>query len=89
MESADAVLIRNDLSLLPDFIRLSRKTYRVIKQNIFWAFLYNLIVLPLAFASLLHPIIAAGAMTMSSLFVVGNSLRIGKDELFGISKKID
>ena len=89
MESADAVLIRNDLSLLPDFIRLSRKTYRVIKQNIFWAFLYNLIALPLAFASLLHPIIAAGAMTMSSLFVVGNSLRIGKNELFGISKKID
>lgn len=78
MESADAVLARNDLRLIPYFIRLSRKTYSVIKQNIFWAFFYNLLAIPLAISGVLHPIIAAGAMTVSSLFVVGNSLRIKK-----------
>jgi P-type Cu2+ transporter len=78
MESADAVLIRDDLSLIPTCIRLSRKTFRIIKQNIFWAFFYNIISIPLAFSGLLHPIVAAGAMAASSLFVVGNSLRIGK-----------
>ncbi|OHE21675.1 MAG: copper-translocating P-type ATPase [Syntrophobacterales bacterium GWF2_56_9] len=78
MESADAVLIRDDLSLIPTCIRLSRRTFCIIKQNIFWAFFYNVISIPLAFSGLLHPIVAAGAMAASSLFVVGNSLRIGK-----------
>ncbi len=76
MESADAVLVRNDLGLIPRFIRLSKKTFGIIRQNIFWAFLYNVVAIPLAVAGLLHPIIAAGAMAASSLFVVGNSLRI-------------
>lgn len=78
MESADAVLVRNDLMLVLYFIALSRRTFRVIKLNIFWAFFYNVIAIPLAVAGLLHPIIAAGAMASSSLFVVGNSLRIRK-----------
>ncbi len=77
LESADAVLMRSDLSLIPYCISLSRRTFRVIKQNIFWAFFYNVISIPLAFSGLLHPIVAAGAMAASSLFVVGNSLRIG------------
>jgi P-type Cu2+ transporter len=76
MESADAVLLRNDLRLIPYFFGLSRKTFRIIRQNIFWAFFYNSIAVPLAVAGLLHPIIAAGAMATSSLFVVGNSMRI-------------
>ena len=78
IESADAVLIRNDLRLIPYFIALSRKTYTVIKQNIFWAFFYNIAAIPVAVSGVLHPIIAAGAMAASSLFVVTNSLRIRK-----------
>ena len=76
MESADVVLLRNDLRLIPYFFGLSRKTFRIIRQNIFWAFFYNMVAVPLAVAGLLHPIIAAGAMATSSLFVVGNSMRI-------------
>jgi Cu2+-exporting ATPase len=76
MESADAVLVRNDLRLIPYFMSLSKKTFHIIKQNIFWAFFYNIIAIPLAVSGVLHPIIAAGAMAASSLFVVGNSLRI-------------
>jgi len=78
MESADAVLMRNDLSLIPFFIRHSRKALSIIRQNIFWAFFYNVIAIPLAVAGVLHPIVAAGAMAGSSLFVVMNSLRIRK-----------
>jgi Cu2+-exporting ATPase len=78
MESADAVLLRDDLRLVPGLIRLSRQAYRVIRQNVFWAFFYNVVAVPLAVAGLLHPIVAAGAMAASSLFVVGNSLRIGR-----------
>lgn len=76
IESADVVLIRNDLRIIPYFIRLSRKAYSIIKQNIFWAIFYNLIAIPLAVSGILHPIIAAGAMAVSSIFVVGNSLRL-------------
>jgi Cu2+-exporting ATPase len=76
IESADAVLIRNDLRLIPYFITLSKETYTVITQNIFWAFFYNIAAIPVAVAGILHPIIAAGVMAASSLFVVTNSLRI-------------
>ncbi len=76
MESADLVLVREDLRLLADLVRLSRRTYAVIRQNVFWAFFYNAVAIPLAVAGLLHPIVAAAAMAASSLFVVGNSLRI-------------
>ena len=78
MESADAVLVRNDLTLIPYVIRLAGRAYAVIKQNIFWAFFYNIVALPLAVTGVLHPIMAAGAMAASSLFVVTNSLRIRK-----------
>ena len=76
MESADAVLVRDDLRLLPELVRLSRRTRRVIRQNVFWAFFYNVVAIPVAVAGLLHPIVAAAAMAASSLFVVGNSLRV-------------
>lgn len=75
LESADMVLMRDDLMLLPEALKLSRRAYRVIRQNIFWAFAYNLVAVPLAVAGVLHPIVAAGAMALSSLSVVGNSLR--------------
>jgi Cu2+-exporting ATPase len=76
MESAAAVLVRDDLGLLADLVRLSRRTDRIIRQNLFWAFFYNAVAIPLAMAGVLHPIVAAGAMAASSAFVVGNSLRI-------------
>jgi Cu2+-exporting ATPase len=76
MESADAVLVRDDLRLLPGLVRLARRTDRIIRQNVFWAFFYNVVAIPLAVAGVLHPIVAAAAMAASSLFVVGNSLRV-------------
>jgi Cu2+-exporting ATPase len=77
LESADAVLVRDDLALLPELVRLARRATAVIRQNVFWAFFYNLVAVPLAMAGLLHPIVAAAAMAASSLFVVGNSMRLG------------
>ncbi|MBA4373111.1 MAG: heavy metal translocating P-type ATPase, partial [Thermodesulfovibrio sp.] len=79
IESADAILLRNDISLVPFILRLAKRTNTIIRQNIFWAFFYNLLAIPLAMAGILHPIVAAGAMAASSLFVVGNSLRIRLD----------
>jgi Cu2+-exporting ATPase len=78
LESADIVLLRSDLGLVHHALMLSKKTYGVIRQNLFWAFIYNIIALPLAVAGVLHPIIAALSMTLSSLSVVGNSLRLKK-----------
>jgi Cu2+-exporting ATPase len=76
LESADAVLVRDDLRLLADLVRLSRRTLAVVRQNVFWAFFYNATAVPLAIAGLLHPIFAAAAMAASSVFVVLNSLRL-------------
>ena len=76
LESADIVLMRDDLRLIPEALRLSRMSYRIIRQNLFWAFVYNIIALPLAVTGMLHPIIAAISMTLSSLSVVGNSMRL-------------
>ncbi len=76
IESADVILLKNDLNLIPKLIELSRKTRRTIIQNVFWSLFYNVAAIPLAITGLLHPIFAAGAMACSSLFVVVNSLRI-------------
>jgi len=75
LESADIVIMRSDLRLVADAIMLTKKTFRVIRQNIFWAFFYNSVAIPLAILGILHPIMAAGSMAFSSLSVVGNSLR--------------
>ena len=79
LESADAVLMRDDLLLVPRFLAISKKTMRVIRQNLFWAFSYNAVAIPLAVSGRLHPIASAALMAASSLVVVGNSLRLRKE----------
>lgn len=76
IEASDLTLMRGDLRLVADAIRLSRRTLRIIKGNLCWAFGYNIAALPLAAAGLLNPMIAGAAMALSSLFVVSNSLRL-------------
>ncbi len=88
LEAADVALLRPDLRLVPKTLRLSRKTLRIIKQNLFWAFAYNVLAIPLA-AGLLYPLyglrlsptIAAAAMAMSSVSVVTNALRLKRTNL--------
>jgi heavy metal translocating P-type ATPase len=75
-ETSDVVLTRHDLTLIPWFIRLSRRTRRIIRENLGWAFAYNLLAVPLAAFGVISPVIAAAAMATSSLLVVGNSLRL-------------
>ena len=76
IEASDLTLVSGDLRAAADAIRLSRATLRTIKQNLAWAFGYNVAALPLAAAGLLNPLIAAAAMAVSSVSVVGNALRL-------------
>jgi len=76
IESSDLTLMRGELAGVPTAIRLSRRTYRTIWQNIGWAFVYNLALIPLAASGLLNPIFAGAAMGFSSVSVVANSLRL-------------
>jgi heavy metal translocating P-type ATPase len=74
--AADLILLRDDLEVVPDAIKLARATFRTIRRNLAWAFCYNVLAIPLAALGFLNPILAAAAMTLSSVFVVWNSLRL-------------
>ena len=81
--AADLILLRDDLQVVADAIKLARGTFRTIRRNLAWAFSYNLAALPLAALGFLNPIVASAAMTLSSVFVVWNSLRLGRFRVAG------
>jgi P-type E1-E2 ATPase len=76
MKAAGVVLMNNSLQRVADILVFARKTLAVVRQNLFWAFFYNVIGITLAIAGVLNPILAAGAMLLSSTTVIGNSLRL-------------
>ncbi|MBP6003896.1 MAG: heavy metal translocating P-type ATPase [Pyrinomonadaceae bacterium] len=80
MKAADIVLVGNSLQKLLTVFDLSKKTWRIVRQNLFWAFFYNTLGMTLAVTGVLNPIMAAGAMLASSLSVIGNSMRLGSRE---------
>ena len=81
IEAADVTLVRGELSAAVKAVRLARATLASIRQNLFWAFFYNVVTIPLAMLGLLHPVIAELAMALSSLTVVGNALRLRRTRL--------
>ncbi len=76
ISAADLILLRDDLSVIPEAIRLARATLTVIRRNLAWAFGYNIAAIPLAAAGFLNPLIAGAAMAASSAFVVASSVRL-------------
>jgi len=76
--SADVTLVRPELTLVPLALRLARAAVRIMRQNLFWAFIYNVVMIPVAAAGALNPVLAAAAMSLSSVSVVANSLRLSR-----------
>jgi Cu+-exporting ATPase len=76
IEAGDIVLVQGDLSAVVKAVKLSRATFRKIKQNLFWAFFYNIVMVPLAILGVMHPVLAEIAMAGSSINVVTNSRRL-------------
>ena len=81
METGDIILVRGDLLKLNQTFSLAKKTFQKIRQNLFWASIYNLIAIPLAIFGVLHPVLAEAAMAISSINVVGNSNRLSRETL--------
>ena len=75
-EAADLILLRSELEVVPEALALARATMRTIRQNLFWAFFYNCVGIPLAALGFMSPILCALSMGMSDLVVVGNALRL-------------
>jgi Cu+-exporting ATPase len=76
MEAGDLTIVDGDLAKVPRALAISRRTLRIIRTNLFWAFAYNVAALPLAVFGLMNPVIAGLSMALSSVFVVSNSLRL-------------
>ena len=83
LSAADMILLRDDLGVIPDAIRLARATLATIRRNLAWAFGYNIAAIPLAAAGFLNPLIAGAAMAASSVFVVASSIRLRRFEIAG------
>ncbi|MDP3445427.1 MAG: HAD-IC family P-type ATPase, partial [Ignavibacteria bacterium] len=81
METAQVTLVTGNLLAITKIINISKKTINTIKQNLFWAFIYNVIGIPLAAAGLLNPMIGALAMSLSSVSVISNSLRLKRAKI--------
>jgi cation transport ATPase len=78
MKAAAVVLMKSSLDKIPEIFALASKTIRIVRQNLFWAFFYNTVAITLAIAGIVNPILAAGAMLLSSVSVVINSLRLAR-----------
>ena len=83
ISAADLILLRDDLGVIPDAIRLARATLATIRRNLAWAFGYNIAAIPLAAAGFLNPLIAGAAMAASSAFVVASSIRLRRFSVTG------
>ncbi len=81
IEASDVTLVRGELTSVVEAIRLSRATFRVIRQNLFWAFFYNVVMIPLAIAGWMHPVLAEIAMATSSVTVVANANLLRRTQL--------
>jgi Cu+-exporting ATPase len=77
-ETADVTILREDLHEVPRLLELARKTFRIVRQNLAWAFAYNSVAVLIAAFGLLRPVFAAAAMVLSSVCVVANSMRLGR-----------
>lgn len=82
-EAADVSLLGDDLGKVPWVLRLARMNHRIVKQNLFWAFFYNVLGIGIAAAGLMQPVLAAAAMVVSSMIVLGNSVRVGRVRIEG------
>jgi len=76
-EAADIILLKSEIAAVPEALALARATLRTIKQNLFWAFFYNAVGVPLAALGFMSPVLCAAAMGGSDLIVIGNALRLG------------
>lgn len=89
IQTAGITLMRGNSLLISDTLEISRKTYRKIKQNLFWAFIYNVVGIPMAAAGLLNPVIAGGAMAFSSVSVITNALLLRNWKPASQNQKMD